>query len=109
MWSALPKRFINDIGIDLGTANTRIHVRGRGIVLSEPSIIALDRTNHSVVAVGHAAKAMPGRTPGGIDVIPPLKDGVIDDFDAGHPMLLDILGRVQGTHPWPPVATIIGE
>ena len=108
MWSALPQRFINDIGIDLGTANTRIHVRGRGIVLSEPSIIALDRTNHSVVAVGHAAKAMLGRTPGGIDVIRPLKDGVIADFDAAQRMLRDMLGRVQGKHPWRRARMIIG-
>jgi rod shape-determining protein MreB and related proteins len=108
MWSALPQRFVNDIGIDLGTANTRIHVRGRGIVLSEPSIIALDRTNHSVVAVGHAAKAMLGRTPGGIDVIRPLKDGVIADFDAAQRMLRDILGRVQGKHPWRRARMIIG-
>ena len=108
MWSALPQRFINDIGIDLGTANTRIHVRGRGIVLSEPSIIALDRTNHSVVAVGHAAKAMLGRTPAGIDVIRPLKDGVIADFDAAQRMLRDILGRVQGKHPWRRARMIIG-
>ena len=108
MWSALPQRFVNDIGIDLGTANTRIHVRGRGIVLSEPSIIALDRTNHSVVAVGHAAKAMLGRTPGGIDVIRPLKDGVIADFDAAQRMLRDMLGRVQGKHPWRRARMIIG-
>ena len=108
MWSALPQRFVNDIGIDLGTANTLIHVRGRGIVLSEPSIIALDRTNHSVVAVGHAAKAMLGRTPGGIDVIRPLKDGVIADFDAAQRMLRDMLGRVQGKHPWRRARMIIG-
>src|SRR5438309_5971074 len=108
MWSALPQRFVNDIGIDLGTANTRIHVRGRGIVLSEPPIITLDRTNHSVVAVGHAAKAMLGRTPGGIDVIRPLKDGVIADFDAAQRMLRDILGRVQGKHPWRRARMIIG-
>jgi rod shape-determining protein MreB len=108
MWSALPQRFVNDIGIDLGTANTLIHVRGRGIVLSEPSIIALDRTHHSVVAVGHAAKAMLGRTPGGIDVIRPLKDGVIADFDAAQRMLRDILGRVQGKHPWRRARMIIG-
>jgi len=108
MWSALPQRFVNDIGIDLGTANTRIHVRGRGIVLSEPSIIAIDRAHHSVVAVGHAAKAMLGRTPGGIDVIRPLKDGVIADFDAAQRMLRDILGRVQGKHPWRRARMIIG-
>ena len=108
MWSALPQRFVNDIGIDLGTANTRIHVRGRGIVLSEPSIIAIDRAHHSVVAVGHAAKAMLGRTPGGIDVIRPLKDGVIADFDAAQRMLRDMLGRVQGKHPWRRARMIIG-
>ena len=59
----LPERFVSDIGIDLGTANMVVYVRGRGIVLSEPSIIAFDRRDRSVVAVGRAAKAMLGRTP----------------------------------------------
>jgi rod shape-determining protein MreB len=95
MWSRLSRRFVTDIAIDLGTANTLVYVRGRGIVLSEPSIVAVDHTNRSVVAVGHAAKAMLGRTPGTIDVIRPLKDGVIADFDATQTMLRQLLGRVQ--------------
>src|SRR5436309_7070194 len=108
MWSRLSRRFVTDIAIDLGTANTLVYVRGRGIVLSEPSIVAVDHANRSVVAVGHAAKAMLGRTPGGIDVIRPLKDGVIADFDAAQRMLRDMLGRVQGKHPWRRARMIIG-
>jgi rod shape-determining protein MreB len=92
----MPQRFVNDIGIDLGTANLVVNVRGRGIVLSEPSIIALDRRDRSVVAVGHEAKAMLGRTPDHIDVIRPLKAGVIADFDAAQTMLRQIVRRVQG-------------
>src|SRR3989442_3412749 len=74
----LPERFVSDIGIDLGTSNMIVYVRGRGVVLSEPSILALDRRDRSVVAVGQAAKAMLGRTPDHIEVIRPLKGGVID-------------------------------
>jgi len=108
MWPRLPERFVNDIGIDLGTANTLVHVRGRGIVLSEPSVVALNRTDHSVVAVGHAAKAMLGRAPGTIDVVRPLKDGVIADFDAAQTMLRHVLARVQGRRPWRRSRMIIG-
>jgi rod shape-determining protein MreB and related proteins len=95
----LPDRFVSDIGIDLGTANTLVHVRGRGIVLSEPSIIALTLPGRSVLAVGHAAKAMLGRTPGTVEVIRPLKDGVIADCDAAQTMLRQFVGRVQGRNP----------
>ena len=87
--------FVNDIGIDLGTANTLVYVRGQGIVLSEPSIVALDRTQRSVIAVGHAAKAMLGRTPGNIEVVRPLKDGVIANFDVAQTMLRHLIARVQ--------------
>ncbi len=85
----------SDIGIDLGTSNTLIHVSGQGIVLSEPSIVAMDRTHHSVIAVGHEARAMLGRTPANIEVIRPLKDGVIADFDVAQEMLRVMIGRVQ--------------
>ena len=95
----LPERFVSDIGIDLGTANMLVYVRGRGIVLSEPSIIALDRRDRSVVAVGHAAKAMLGRTPDHIDVIRPLKAGVIANFDAAQLMLRHVVRRAQGRGP----------
>jgi len=85
----------NDIGIDLGTSNTRLHVRGQGIVLCEPSVVALDRSRHSVIAVGQEAKAMLGRTPANIEVVRPLRDGVIADFDVAQTMLRELIARVQ--------------
>ena len=87
--------FANDIGIDLGTANTLLYVRGHGIVLSEPSIVALDRSRRAPIAVGQAAQAMLGRTPGNIEVVRPLRDGVIADFDVAHTMLHELIERVQ--------------
>jgi len=95
----LPERFVSDIGIDLGTANMVVYVRGRGIVLSEPSIIAFDRRDRSVVAVGRAAKAMLGRTPDHIEVIRPLKAGVIANFDAAQMMLRQVVRQAQGRGP----------
>jgi len=83
----------NDVGIDLGTSNTLIHVRGQGVVLSEPSIVALDRVRHTVIAVGQAAKAMLGRTPGNIEVIRPLRNGVIADFDVAQTLLQELMAR----------------
>src|SRR3989441_12265555 len=79
--------FSSDLAIDLGTANTLVFVRGRGIVLNEPSIIAIRKTDNTVIGVGHQAKAMLGRTPENISVIRPLKDGVIADFDVTERML----------------------
>src|SRR5207253_5131781 len=70
-----------DMAVDLGTANTLVYVRGRGIVLSEPSVVAIDQATGDVHAVGLEAKRMLGRTPGTISAIRPLKDGVIADFD----------------------------
>src|SRR5690348_17380917 len=70
-----------DMAVDLGTANTLVYVRGRGIVLSEPSVVAIDQRSGEVHAVGVEAKRMLGRTPGTISAIRPLKDGVIADFD----------------------------
>jgi rod shape-determining protein MreB len=95
----LPRALVSDIAIDLGTANTLIHVHGRGIVLSEPSIIALDRGRGGVVAVGQAAKAMLGRTPAAIEVVRPVRDGVIADCDAAQTMLRQLVARVQGRNP----------
>jgi rod shape-determining protein MreB and related proteins len=83
----------SDLGIDLGTANTLIHVRGRGIVVNEPSIVAVRRKDHSVLAVGHEAKAMLGRTPDGVVAIRPLKAGVIADFDAAQKMLHALIDK----------------
>jgi rod shape-determining protein MreB len=77
----------NDLAVDLGTANTLVHVRGRGIVLNEPSIVAMHTHDRSVLAVGRAAKAMLGRTPGTIDVVRPLRHGVIADYDTTEKML----------------------
>src|SRR6266571_1779845 len=72
-----------DMAVDLGTANTLVYVRGRGIVLSEPSVVAIDQRTGEVHAVGIEAKRMLGRTPGNIQAIRPLKDGVIVDFGGG--------------------------
>lgn len=79
--------FAKDIGIDLGTANSMVYLRGKGVVLSEPSVVAIQRDNGSVLAVGEEAKKMIGRTPGNIIAIRPLKDGVIADFEVTQTML----------------------
>jgi len=84
----------NDIGIDLGTANTLVFVRGQGIVLNEPSVVALERVSGKVVAIGSAAKEMLGRTPGEITAIRPLRDGVIADFEVTEKLLADFIKRV---------------
>lgn len=84
----------NDIGIDLGTANTLIYVKGRGIVLNEPSVVAIDQSTKKVVAVGSQAKEMLGRTPEGILAIRPLKDGVIADFEMTELLLSNFIRGV---------------
>ncbi|WP_261806962.1 rod shape-determining protein [Lapidilactobacillus luobeiensis] len=84
-----------DIGVDLGTANVLINVRGKGIVLNEPSVVAIDTTNGSVVAVGEDAYKMVGRTPGNIRAIRPLKDGVIADFDITEAMLTYFINKLN--------------
>ncbi len=83
----LLKYFSRDIGIDLGTANTLVFVRGQGIVLREPSVVAIRRDTGDILAVGEEAKSMIGRTPGNIVAIRPMKDGVIADFDITQAML----------------------
>ncbi len=84
-----------DMAVDLGTANTLVYVRGRGIVLSEPSVVAVDSQSGEVHAVGVEAKRMLGRTPGSIQAIRPLKDGVIADFDVTEEMLRHFIQRVH--------------
>jgi len=79
--------FSNDLAIDLGTANTCVFARGQGIVLNEPSIVAVNNVNAQIEAVGAEAKEMIGRTPGSITAIRPMRDGVIADFDAAEKML----------------------
>lgn len=80
-------RFSRDMGIDLGTANTLVFVKGRGVVVREPSVVAIDSVTKDVLAVGEEAKRMVGRTPGNIIAVRPLKDGVIADFDVTERML----------------------
>jgi len=86
--------FTLDIGIDLGTANSLVYVKGEGIVLREPSVVAVERGHNKVVAVGMEAKRMLGRTPGNITAIRPMKDGVIADFDITQEMLNYFIRRV---------------
>jgi rod shape-determining protein MreB len=88
-------RFSQDMGIDLGTANTLVHVKGRGVVLREPSVVAIDRDTGKPYAVGEAAKQMVGRTPGHIIAIRPLRDGVIADFEITQQMLLHFIRTVH--------------
>lgn len=87
--------FARDIGIDLGTANVLIHVKGKGVVLNEPSVVAMDRTTGRVLEVGEEAHQMVGRTPGNIEAIRPLKDGVIADFDVTETMLRHFINKIK--------------
>mgnify|MGYP000712380874 FL=1 len=87
--------FAKDIGIDLGTANVLIYVKGKGIVLNEPSVVAIDKKTKRVLAVGNEAKQMVGRTPGNIVAIRPLKDGVIADFDITEAMLKYFINKLN--------------
>ncbi len=85
-----------DIGIDLGTANTLVYVKGKGIVVNEPTIVALNKKTGQLVAVGDAAKTMMGRTPAHIDVVRPLVEGVISDFEVTEEMLSYLINKVRG-------------
>lgn len=87
--------FSNDMGIDLGTANTLVYVRGEGIVLTEPSVVAVESATGRVIAVGNAAKEMLGRTPGDIVAIRPMRDGVIADFETVEKMIRYFISRVH--------------
>ncbi len=89
----LTKFFTRDIGIDLGTANTLVFVKGKGIVLREPSVVAIRRDTGTILAVGEEAKKMIGRTPGNIVAIRPMKDGVIADFDITQTMLRHFIAK----------------
>ena len=88
-------RFSNDIGIDLGTANTLVYVAGKGIVINEPSVVALNQKTGQVVAVGNQAKDMLGRTPAHIVAVRPLVDGVISDFEVTEEMIAHLLRRAE--------------
>ena len=88
--------FSRDIGIDLGTANTLVYLKGKGIVMREPSVVAVDTKTNDVRSVGHEAKAVIGRTPGNIVAVRPLKDGVIADFEITANMLGQFIKKVCG-------------
>ncbi|MBU2036795.1 rod shape-determining protein [Patescibacteria group bacterium] len=95
MFNKLFHKFSKDIGIDLGTANTLVYVRGRGIVINEPSVVAVNQKTGQILAIGNDAKRMVGRTPGHIVATRPLVDGVISDFEVAEQMLHYFIGQVN--------------
>ncbi len=97
MFERLYRQFSNDIGIDLGTANTLVYLRGRGIVINEPSVVALNTKTDRVVAVGLEAKNMMGRTPAHIRIVRPLVDGVISDYEVTEEMLSYLINKANDT------------
>lgn len=86
----------NDLGIDLGTATVLVYMKGKGIVLKEPSVVAMNKNTGKVLAVGEEARKMIGRTPGNIVAVRPLKDGVISDYDVTEKMLQELINKVCG-------------
>ena len=98
----------HDMGIDLGTANTLVHVKGKGIVLREPSVVAIKRENGEVLAVGEEAKRMIGRTPGNIVAVRPMKDGVIADFDVTQAMLKYFIRKAMNTKSFVRPRVVVG-
>lgn len=89
--------FSRDMGIDLGTANTLVYVKGKGVILREPSVVALRTDTGTIEAVGEAAKKMIGRTPGNIVAVRPMKDGVIADYDTTATMMKHFIQQAQKT------------
>jgi rod shape-determining protein MreB len=105
--SALLGLFAKDLGIDLGTANILVYVRERGVVISEPSVVATDQRSGKVLAVGAEAKKMVGRTPANIVAVRPLKDGVIADFETVESMLHYFIRKVHDQYPFTPRPRVI--
>jgi rod shape-determining protein MreB and related proteins len=103
----LGKFFSNDVGIDLGTANTLVYVRDKGIVLREPSVVALNNDTREVVAVGDEAKKMLGRTPMNITALRPMKDGVIADFDVTESMLRYFIQKATQSMKFAPPRVVV--
>ena len=99
-FNSLMALFSNDMGMDLGTANTLVYVKGQGIILFEPSVVAIRKGSNKVLAVGNKAKEMLGRTPGNILAIRPMKDGVIADFEVTEQMLRCFITRVHHRRAW---------
>src|SRR5574344_208829 len=89
------RMFSNDIGIDLGTANTLVYLRGHGIVISEPSVVVVNQKTGQIVAVGNEAKQMLGRTPGHIRAVRPIVDGVISDFEVTEEMITYLINKTE--------------
>jgi rod shape-determining protein MreB len=100
--------FSNDLAIDLGTANTLVYVKGRGIVVSEPSIVAVNKVTNQIEAVGRAAKEMLGRTPGNIVAISPMRDGVIANFEVTEKMLQHFIRQAHNGKSWVSPRVVIG-
>ena len=98
----------HDMGIDLGTANTLVHVKGKGIMLREPSVVAIQRDTGEVLAVGEEAKKMIGRTPGNIVAVRPMKDGVIADFDVTQAMLKYFIRKAMNTKSFVRPRVVVG-
>lgn len=98
----------HDMGIDLGTANTLVHVKGKGIVIREPSVVAVQKDTNEVLAIGAEAKRMIGRTPGNIVAIRPLKDGVIADFDITQAMLKFFIKKAIGNKTFVRPRVVVG-
>jgi len=101
-------KFSNDLAIDLGTANTLVYVKGKGIVLSEPSVVAINKDTNRVLAVGREAKDMLGRTPGNIVAVRPMRDGVIANFDLTEAMLKYFIRKVHNRNTLVRPRIIIG-
>jgi rod shape-determining protein MreB len=99
MFERLYKLFSNDIGIDLGTANTLVYLKGKGIVISEPSVVAVNKKTGTIVAVGAEAKQMLGRTPPHIKAVRPLVDGVISDYEVTEEMLGYLINKIEKMSP----------
>jgi rod shape-determining protein MreB len=95
MFKKFYKRFSNDIGIDLGTANTLVYVKGHGIVINEPSIVAVNQKTGQIVAIGREAKEMWGKTPDHIKIVRPLSEGVVSDFEMAEEMLAYFIRKVE--------------
>jgi len=108
VFSALFSRFANDLAIDLGTANTCVFARGKGIVVSEPSIVAMNTVSGKIEAVGTDAKEMLGRTPGNITAIKPMKDGVIANFEVAERMLTHFIRKAHARSGWLRPRVVIG-
>src|SRR4051812_1815350 len=99
MFDKIYKLISNDIGIDLGTSNTLVYLKGHGIVINEPSVVAMNIKTNQILAVGTKAKEMLGRTPGHIKAVRPLVDGVISDYEVTEEMLAYLINKADKMFP----------